>query len=240
MLTTQSEKIQKFEFEFLAGIWSNTWRAKSREIEATVSLTVPVRLVPVAMLVDVSAAEPSPLCPNLSREKWRRRRRRRPDPPLSVPLPLPLCKLPTAVTSPEPTHSTPSPRQNPANTRATPPCPASPVHVASTPCAGHSLGAPVPASLAYKNPRRSNEWTHTTPSYLPDNLSSLLSLSFDVASPAGEVLDAGSTAAWSRRWTNGRREVEEEGRRSLFRPSPSSSASSTRAAVAVVFLSARR
>jgi hypothetical protein len=81
MLTTQSEKFQKFELEFLAGIWSNTWWAKSREIEATVSLTIPVRLVPVAMLVDISAAEPSPLCPDPSREKWRRRRRRRPDPP---------------------------------------------------------------------------------------------------------------------------------------------------------------
>jgi hypothetical protein len=76
--------------------------------------------------------------------------RRRPDPPLSVP--LPLCKLPTAVTAPEPTHSTPSPRQNPASTRARPPCPASPVHVASTPCAGHPLGALVPAPLAYKKP----------------------------------------------------------------------------------------
>jgi hypothetical protein len=88
MLTTQSEKFQKFEFKFLAGIWSNTWRAKSREIEATVSLTVPVRLVPVAMLVDVSAAEPSPLCPDPSREKGRRKGRTHPGPPLFF-----LCSL---------------------------------------------------------------------------------------------------------------------------------------------------
>jgi hypothetical protein len=114
------------------------------------------------------------------------------------------------------------------------------VHVASTPCAGHPLGAPVPASLAYKNPRRSNERMHPTPSLLPDIFSSPRSLSLDVASPAGEVLDAGGAAAFGLSWASGRRELEEEHRRSLFRPSPSSSASSTRAAVAIVFFSARR
>jgi hypothetical protein len=64
------------------------------------------------------------------------------------------------------------------------------------PCAGHLLGALVPASLAYKSPHRSNDWTHTTPSYLPDTLTSPRSLSFDVASPAGEVLDAEGAAAF--------------------------------------------
>jgi hypothetical protein len=52
----------------------------------------------------------------------------------------------------------------------------SPVHVASMPCTGHPLDAPVPAALAYVNPRRSNEETHTTPSYLPDTISPFLSL----------------------------------------------------------------
>jgi hypothetical protein len=116
----------------------------------------------------------------------------------------------------------------------------SPVHVASTTCAGHPLGAPVPASLAYKNPRRSNEWTHTIPSYLPDTLLSPRSLSFDVASPADEVLDAEGAAAFGLRGASGRRELVEESRRSLFRPSPSSSASSTLVAIAVVFLAVRR
>jgi hypothetical protein len=63
------------------------------------------------------------------------------------------------------------------------------------PRTGELLDALTPDSLAYKSPRRSNERTHTTPSYLPDNLSSLRSLSFDVTIPAGEVLDAeGATA----------------------------------------------
>jgi hypothetical protein len=88
MLTTQSESFQKFEFEFLAGIVSNTWQAKIEKIEFTVSFTVAVRLDPVAMLVETSAVEPSPLCPDPSREKWRRRRRTRPGPPL-----FSLCSL---------------------------------------------------------------------------------------------------------------------------------------------------
>jgi hypothetical protein len=45
---------------------------------------------------------------------------------------------------------------------------------------------------------------HTTPSYLPDNLSSPRSLSFDEACNAGELLDAGSAAALGHRWTNER------------------------------------
>jgi hypothetical protein len=36
----------------------------------------------VAMLVEPSLVDPSPLCPDLSREKWRRRRRTCPGPPL--------------------------------------------------------------------------------------------------------------------------------------------------------------
>jgi hypothetical protein len=80
---------------------------------------------------------------------------------------------------------------------------------------------------------------HTVPSYLPDTLTSPRSLSFDVAVPAGEVLDAESAAAFdlpgaSRRW-----ESEEEPRWSRFHPSPSSSSSSTHAAVAVVFTARR-
>jgi hypothetical protein len=69
MMTTQSEKFQNFEFEFLAGIASNTWQAKSEGIELTVASTVPVRLEPIAMLVETSAVEPSPLCPDPSCEK---------------------------------------------------------------------------------------------------------------------------------------------------------------------------
>jgi hypothetical protein len=153
---------------------------------------------------------------------------------------LPLCKLPTTVTSPAPTHSTPQPRQHPSSTRARPSSPVSPVHVASMPCAGHPLDALVPDSLAYKSPRRSNDWTHTPPSSLPDIFSSPRSLQLDVASPAGEVLDAEGAAALGLSGASRRRESVEEPRRSLFRPSPSSSASPTLTAVAVVIFSARR
>jgi hypothetical protein len=174
MLITQSEKFQNFEFESLAGIVSNTWQTKIGEIKITVKITAPVRLVPVAMLIDDAAVEPSPLYPDPSREKGRRGGGQHPGPPLSS-SPA-CCTSPTIVTSPEPTHSTPRPRQHPSSTRARPSRPVSPVHVASMPCAGHLLGAPVPDAPAYKSPRRSNDWTHTIPSYLPDTLTSPRSL----------------------------------------------------------------
>jgi hypothetical protein len=81
MLTTQSESFQKFEFEFLAGISSNTWQTKIEEIVVTVRITVAVRLDPVAILVGDAAVEPSPLCPDPSREKWREEEERAQDPP---------------------------------------------------------------------------------------------------------------------------------------------------------------
>jgi hypothetical protein len=65
-------------------------------------------------------------------------------------------------------------------------------------------------------------------------------LSFDVVSSAGELLDAGRAAAFGLHWTSRRRELEEECCRNLFCPSPSSPASSTRVAIAVVFFSERR
>jgi hypothetical protein len=108
------------------------------------------------------------------------------------------------------------------------------------PRTGELLDALALVSLAYKSPRRSNEWTHTTPSYLLDTLTPPRSLSFDDAYTAGEVLDAEGAAVFGIRGANGRRELVEESRRSLFRLSPSSSASSMLAAIAVVFFTARR
>jgi hypothetical protein len=89
------------------------------------------------------------------------------------------------------------------------------------------LDALSPDASTYKYPRRSNEDTRLTPSYLPDTLSPSLSLWFVDARHAGEVLDAKRAAAFdypgaSRRW-----ESEEESSRSRSRTSPSSSASST-------------
>jgi hypothetical protein len=63
MWITQSEKVQKFEFKVLAGIVSNTWQTKIEQIVVTVKITAPVRLMPVAILVDDATVEPSPLCP---------------------------------------------------------------------------------------------------------------------------------------------------------------------------------
>jgi hypothetical protein len=85
MMTTQSEKVQNFEFKSLAGIVSNTWGAKIGENQITVSITVLLRSNPVAMLVDLSAVDPSSLCPDPSREKGRRRGKQRPGPPSLLP-----------------------------------------------------------------------------------------------------------------------------------------------------------
>jgi hypothetical protein len=189
------------------------------------------------MLVEASTVDPSSLCPDPSREKWREEEERAQDPPLCL---SSSCTTPTAVTVPEPTHITPSPRQNPSSTLARPPCPVLLDAHCQGPRTGELLDALALVSLAYKSPRRSNEWTHTTPSYLPDTLTSPRSLSFDDACTAGEVLDAECAAAFGIRGASGRRELVEESRRSLFRPSPSSSASSTLAAVAVLFFTARR
>jgi hypothetical protein len=108
------------------------------------------------------------------------------------------------------------------------------------PRAGELLDTLSPDAQAYINPRQSNEETHTTPGYRPDTISPSLSLYFVDACIAGAVLDAEGTAAFdlpgaSRRW-----ELVEEHHRSRFRPSPSSSTSSTHAAVAVVVFTARR
>jgi hypothetical protein len=116
----------------------------------------------------------------------------------------------------------------------------SPVHAASMSCAGRSLDALALVAPTYKYPRRSNEGTRLTPSYLPDTLAPSLSLWFVDARHTGEVLDANRAAAFdhpraSRRW-----ESEEEHRRSRSRTSPSSPASSTRVAVTVVFCTGRR
>jgi hypothetical protein len=78
------------------------------------------------------------------------------------------------------------------------------------------FGQPAPA---YKKPLRAPDWNHTIPS---------------------ELLDAGGITSFGHLWTNGRREVEEKGRRSLFHPAPSSSSSPTSLAIAVLFPTARR
>jgi hypothetical protein len=174
MLITQTGNFQNFEFESLAGISSNTWQTKIGKIVITVRITAPVRLMPVAMLVDDAAVDPSPLFPDPSREKWRRRRRTRPGPPLSSP--SASYTSPTSKTSPAPTHSTPRPRPNPPSTRARPPCPVLLEAHRQAPRTGELLDTIALVAPAYKSPRRSNEPTRPAPSYLPDNLFSPRSL----------------------------------------------------------------
>jgi hypothetical protein len=85
MLITQSGNFQNFEFKSLAGISSNTWQTKIGKIVITVEITAAVRLMPVAMLLDGATVEPSPLCPDPSREKGRRRGDSTQDPPSLLP-----------------------------------------------------------------------------------------------------------------------------------------------------------
>jgi hypothetical protein len=202
-----------------------------------VSIDVHVRLDPVATLVDISAVEPSPLCPDPSREKWRRRGRACPGPPL-----FSLCSLHVTdrrgLASADPQHPVASTKPHKNARKAAVPG----VARRTSPGPPHRelLDALAPDSLAYKSPLRAHDRTHPTPSNLPDTFSPSRSLLFDVACNAGEPLGVGSAAVLGRRWTNGRRELEEECCQSLFCPSPSSPASSTRLAVAVVFLAVRR
>jgi hypothetical protein len=152
---------------------SSTWQTKIEKIVVTVSFTVLVRPDPVAILVDDAAVEPSPLCPDPSREKWREEEERAQDPPLYL---SSSCTTPTAVTAPEPTHSTPRPRPNPSSTRARPSCPVLLDAHRQGPRTGELLDALAPDALAYKSPHRSNERTRPAPSYLPGTISPSLSL----------------------------------------------------------------
>jgi hypothetical protein len=95
------------------------------------------------------------------------------------------------------------------------------------PRAGELLAALTLAAPAYKKPCRSNEEKHPTPSYLPDNPVSPLSLWFVDTCNAGEVLDERSAAAFNHLGASRRWESVEETHRSRFRTSPMSSASST-------------
>jgi hypothetical protein len=71
MLITQTRNFQKFEFQTLAGISSNTGRGRSNQIEFTVLITVLVRSTLVAMLLGISTVDASPLSPDPSQEKQR-------------------------------------------------------------------------------------------------------------------------------------------------------------------------
>jgi hypothetical protein len=76
MMITQTGKFQKFEFQTLAGISSNTGRSKSNQILSYWCCTVRARLSTVAMLLDDATVEPSFPSPDPSREKRREEEKR--------------------------------------------------------------------------------------------------------------------------------------------------------------------
>jgi hypothetical protein len=219
MLITQSEKFQKFEFKFLAGISSNTCQAKIQKIGGTVGITVLSRSKPVAMLEDVSAVEPSSLCPDPSRATWEETEDTARTPSLLL---LPLCKLPTAVTSPALTHSTPQPRQHPSSTPPRPPCPAWPLHTARAPAMA-TFWPPLPsASRAYKNPPSTPRRSTHSPQPIPTLLSSSLPRRRPISVSVRRRVPGDSGHRWSCCWY----EVEERSRHRRSATPPSSSASS--------------
>jgi hypothetical protein len=71
MLITQIENFQKFKFQVLAGISSNTSREKSNQILIHWCCTVLARPRTVAMLLGDAAVEPSAPSPDPSQEKRR-------------------------------------------------------------------------------------------------------------------------------------------------------------------------
>jgi hypothetical protein len=206
---------------------------KSGKIEFTLTNPVPVRLDPVAMLLDIPAVEPSLPCPDPSRETWGRGGRTHPDPPLCPAAP---CTTPTVMALPPPTHSTPSPRQHPASTPPRPPRPALLAHAAR-----HRPSMPLetlaPAlSRAYKNrpstPRRSTP----SPLPIPTLLSSSLPRSHPISVSVRRRVPGDSGHRWSFCWCK----VEEQSSRRRSATSPSSPASSPSSPRRRTLVAARR
>jgi hypothetical protein len=71
MMTTQTGKFQKFEFQTLAGISSNTGRSKLNQIEFYWCCTVLARPSAVAMPIGISTVDSSAPSPDPSQEKRR-------------------------------------------------------------------------------------------------------------------------------------------------------------------------
>jgi hypothetical protein len=148
-------------------------RQKSEKIEFTVSITVAVRLDPVAMLEDASAVEPSSLCPDPSRATWEEM-----EDTARTPLSSPSSSLQASdhrdLARADPQHPVAETKPLQHASKAVEPgvARARRQHTLRRPL----IGRPRPDSLAYKSPRRSNEWTHTTPSSPPDIFSSPRSL----------------------------------------------------------------
>jgi hypothetical protein len=222
MLTTQSENFQKFEFEFLAGIWPNTWQANIEKNRVYCEHHCRRSSRPCSHARGDRRGRAQLPLPRPKLCDMGGNGGHRPDPPPSLLL-LPLCKLPTTLTSPAPTHSNPRPRQHPSSTRARPSRPVSPVHAARAPALA-TFWPPLPStSWAHKPPppsipRRS---THS-PQPIPTLLSSSLPRRRPISVSVRRRVPGDSGRHWSCCWC----EVEERSHRRRSATPPSSSASS--------------
>jgi hypothetical protein len=164
MLTNHGGRFQKFEIQILAGIWSNTWWAKIGENRFHCEHHCSPSLEPCSHAWSASLVEPSPLCPDPSREKWRRRRRTRPGPPSLLPLlsarRWPLRPRQSWPTAPRRRDQAPPAREQgrPARCRST--------HVARAPAPASYWTPSPPTPWPIKTPAdQTNEHTPLTATY---------------------------------------------------------------------------
>jgi hypothetical protein len=166
MLSTQTGKFQKFEFQTLAGISSNTGRSKSNQIKFYWCCTVLARPSAVAMLLDDATVEPSAPSPTQARRSGGE----------TSFAPRAPSQSPSALLDADHFGGARAGTQHPAAE----PTPSQHAHVTAVtgtsfkrrqgPRAGELLVALFPVAPAYKKPRRSNEEKHLTPSSLPDTV----------------------------------------------------------------------
>jgi hypothetical protein len=171
------------------------------------------------MLVDVSAVEPSPLCPDPDRRTWRRRGRTCPGPPLVSLCPLHVAdrrdlastdpQCPVAATKPhQHTPKAAAPGFARARGQAPPSMP---------------LETLAPArSRAYKNPPSTPRRSTHSPLPIPTLLFSSLPRSRPVSMSERRRVSGDSGRCWSFCWCK----VEERSSRRRSATSPSSPASS--------------
>jgi hypothetical protein len=121
------------------------------------------------MPLDGATVEPSPLCPDPSPGRRRRRGDSTPGPPSLLPSSLHVADHP-ALASTDPQHSAAETEAPQHASEAAVPMVAR--RARQGPRNGELLAALTLDAPAYKRPRRSNEWTHPVPSYLPDTRTS--------------------------------------------------------------------
>jgi hypothetical protein len=166
MMITQSGSFQKFEFQTLAGISSNTGREKSNQIDSTMAALFGFapRLYPCSLPSPRST--PVPPAPTQARRSGGKKRFAPRAPSQSSSSLLDADRPALARADTQPPAAKPMPSQHTPETVVT--------RASSKRCQGpravELLDAFVLDAPAYKYPRRSNGDTRLTPSYLPDTL----------------------------------------------------------------------